>query len=214
MNQIIVCNGGYRTGSTVVFNIVRSLIKEQDLPFVAEGIANWLAEEYCRKRQKCPRILKIHSWFPDWECKKNVYFLYTYRNLLDVAASNLTISYGGDWSRVMAYLYLQKAQEELMRKRKDALLISYDDIFNDLAKVVQSIAHFLELTVESGIRNRIANDWSLESVKKKIVGLKGVEADSVTQFRANHISKITGGKPGGWKKVLTEDQARQVKEII
>jgi len=214
MNRVIVCNGGYRTGSTVIFNIIRSLVDRQDIGYTSEGTSNWLAEEYCRKENDCLKILKIHRWVPDWEGRENVQFIYTFRNLLDVAASNLTVSFGGEWSNVMAGLYMQKTQEEAMRERMDTLMISYDDIYSDLKKVVQSIARFLnfDITVEQG--EKISGEWSLEEVKKQIKGLRGLEANSLTQFRANHVSSKTEGRPGGWEDILTKEQAKQVRGMM
>jgi len=114
----------------------------------------------------------------------------------------------------MAGLYMQKTQEEAMRERMDTLMIPYDDIYSDLGKVVQSIARFLNFDITVEQREKISGEWSLEEVKKQIEGLRGLEANSLTQFRANHVSSKTEGRPGGWKDVLTEEQAKQVRGMM
>ena len=92
--RAIICNGGYRTGSTLSFNIVMKIVERTKLlginykfagPMPYKPVESFINLDPVFLTTKF--VIKSHEYTPD-VYPEDVKIIYTYRNPLAVAASN------------------------------------------------------------------------------------------------------------------------------
>lgn len=186
--KTVIVNGGYRTGSTLAFNIVQELLTRNEIPFFSGGHST--ADSIVPVKKKW-NIAKIHNHIqtervPDLEC------IYTYRHPCDVVASWL--SYGTSLEKA-----IKKAKTDMEVHPKIlesyCLKIQYDSMYENVEVWIRNIADHLGLRRNAQMVFCIANKLSPFNVKKFTDTLDTV--DEKTELRKNHIS-VNLGKPNSF----------------
>ena len=210
MSNVILHSGGYRTGSTVCFNIVRLLYKLKDI----KHDSRQYALDELRPRSKHARDvmfnIKIHHHMPKEPWK----VICTYRNPYDVAASlyarhlstneNAT-KHNFGCANVIESMHAQTQHLRKMLDHKNSLLIAYPDIL-DMRTAISKIAEYLNIDYSYGIRQAILEELNIDKVFNDMGKEDAKEADPVTQFRKHHVSHLTKGQSHGYKHLSLDLQ--------
>lgn len=160
--MIVVCCGMIRSGSTLQFNMARELIEaakcgvahgfisEDELSGTGRQLLEWAADRRFH-------VVKSHSIEPVATLSSGqVYLLYTFRDLRDVALSAKR-KWGLSGDQLMASLTKAVgAQTHLAESRHRVLEQRYEHITNDPAAAVEEIARFLAIPVTPERAQRIA----------------------------------------------------------
>ena len=162
-----------RSGSTLQYNIVRSLLENMKL---GKGHGYFDANEYVvPERQlkqwandKYYHVIKMHDLHPKAEEMTKsglVKICYIYRDIRDVAVSANNI-----WSDKGEKLIesLDKAIKIYydIKKIPNVPMQKYEDVVGNLPNAVKEIADFLNINPNEEVINVIVRDCSIESMKK------------------------------------------------
>lgn len=233
--SIIIVSGMIRSGSTLHYQIVKSLYEYLGIR-INTKYCNSIDElqefiTQCKKEdKKC--IAKIHFFSDEIEemlRTNNCKCLYIHRNILDVASSlvrktNHDISYHTNSLKtaIQGRVFYSNTQ--------NTLVSDYETMMESLEQEVAKIANFLFLDVDKNIVNKITSDLSLENQKNRIetqayqkhfLGSSSVWEtgkdlngsyilyNDISLLHKNHIT--SDGMPGRWKDVLSQEE---VKEIL
>jgi hypothetical protein len=222
---VVVCNGGYRTGSTVIYNICKLLFEynEKTNCRIDFGWLDLLKSDLIQNVPTDNYVVKTHVWFPK-EIKEHVKLIYSYRNPFDTVASMCFMHWNPDGPLVYKYEsdeHMAKAvswnirrqiNEAVDTKEKGvALMIPYDDII-DLKSAIKDIALHLNLEATPQIIEKISNDLNIEKIKRQ-VDTMGEKVLSGTQFRKCHISDQSRGASGGFLMLEENLQDIVIKEF-
>lgn len=200
MSNVIICNGGYRTGSTLSFNILRLLHKELDIECQSMGANPETVFNMVVNEEDWVCIAKVHHWNPpDTPTIKTVH---TKRSPYEVASSMQMLSKANkrpvDWDVAIQSLITAKELTEAMKAKSNALVIGYEKLmkypFLQICRVVNFLG--LEIPVGNMMMKRIIEETKVDNAIDVITDMKG-EACPVTQLRKYHIGKYKG-EPGLW----------------
>ena len=176
--------GPPRSGSTLVYNMMREIFPSK-------------------------KIFKVHSF------RKMCSFLTTvgtYRNPLDSIASSL-LRYGiekptdGDVQKEIEVFYAAGFNKipEMMNKN-NILMLKYEDFIENHDYIFNSLEDFMDITIETEIKERLKSKYAKEKIKEHIDELKqSQQKDSKGQWHLNHISEYKG-RPGYHREILTKKQ--------
>lgn len=214
--MLVVCCGMIRAGSTLQFNLARSLVE-----ITGSGCGQGFIEDPPRDRRlrrwcwdRTLHVVKMHTiadWMLDTETQGVIRFLYCHRNLYDVTASakrKFHMPSYEIWKHLDHALLLHR---ELMI-RPNAIIQRYDQLIEDPSKCLSGLASALNLVLNSSIRSEILDACSLDQAKAMQETLK-LDTDSgsdestklfdlITLIHRNHISE-TNGEDGTWHGDLT-----------
>lgn len=196
--MLIVCNGMMRSGSTLQYNLVRSLIEKQGIGVgqgfvsvqswseIKEQLLNWSIDNKAH-------VIKTHDILPfseeDQFLEENVKFFYVYRDIRDVAIS-MSRKLNQDIRSLLNLLDKQVEVFEHMQAMKSAYIQKYENLVLDLEGATNEIAYVLNLDVEQLTLQEIADEWKAENVKKtKIKDLK-----KRTKFARAHQKVLRSAK--------------------
>jgi len=159
----IVISGGWRTGSTVMFNLVKDL-------------TGWPGEGAESPSSKVNRVYKIHAYTGD-EIK-----IHTYRDYDSAAKSMRRVGFDDDKIiRCICWNYLT----DQMNLKSGVFCIDYNDLINNPLEVFLSTEIYLDsLFIKT---NDIDYNYYTRIYQLPLTQ-NLTEADSVTQYRTNHIS--------------------------
>lgn len=211
MGKIIVCNGGYRTGSTLSFNIVRLLHEQANIECESIGanaatVLNMIDEE----ELLC--IAKVHHWSPP--DIPSIKTLHTIRCPYEVSASmvQLSASHGRpvDWDKAIEALKTAKELTKAMEAKSNALVIDYESLMNSPVESILKIAYFLDIEVSGWAVKMIEDETSVNKAIDRIMNMEA-EACPTTQLRKNHIGKYKG-TPGLWD--LPPEIVERIREEV
>ncbi len=213
----VFCCGMIRSGSTLQYQMAMQLVETtgsgKALGYAsAEGFGDLFARHGADGGLA---VVKCHDWIPaaaDLVRKGRGRLIYISRDLRDVAAS-MARKKGYGLRELLASRELQRAIENhhAWRACGDWHAARYEQVVNDLASEVNAIARHLGLAIEPAIRDRIAEDLSLDAQRSRIAAraatqdrrlgrmLDGTAIDSQTLLHADHI---TSGSAGGWRDSL------------
>lgn len=152
--KIILISGLKRSGSTLCFNIVRSILKFNDINFTTE---------FCKDIHDFREILDAHNSSDVLLCKthsfkvveyakshhSDVSNLTTYRNLDEIAASGIAMF---NWTNENALICLDKMVNEWEYAKKRNLLgelISYKSLNVDIKKTTDRIYKYLNMDISN-----------------------------------------------------------------
>lgn len=196
--RIIIVNGGYRTGSTVVYNLARQLLHYQVGPARVrqENLPARLIDELV---EVSPELLvpgqhwliKCHNYLPPPGAgDEGVAYLFTHRETRSTAASMLRMGFPP--AKLLAYLaenHRTESSEWSVRQKSRLLPISHQEIRDQLGLVVRWVHETLGMTLVPEQLAAIAHDLSLPVVRSRLAAMpEGLEADPATEFRRNHIT--------------------------
>ncbi len=142
--MIIVCNGGYRTGSTLVYGICIEMAKQTGLEVVTgvkdhQLILDCLLSE--EKETNIIHVFKSHNWLPP--IASTALTIYTRRHYLDVYASFEKFKKHNkiDFD-VIDNLIEENRRRKFMINRK-ALTLDYEDFYEHILWLVGTIHGFV-----------------------------------------------------------------------
>jgi hypothetical protein len=220
--RIVICNGGYRTGSTTVYNICKLLIEKSNKALKSSLYPESYMKELVESEPAIWHNCKIHNWIPDI-ITPYVKIIHSYRNPFDSAASwysryqcgerhgLFTTGNQFDIEKIISFNLKQVESIKLNKKIKSSLLIPYNEILC-LEKVVSKISKYLELDTDDKTIDEISNKLDINKIKAFSHEMKE-DHDSKTQFRKWHVSKHTSGNPEGYKNMPEEMTSRLIEEF-
>lgn len=180
-----------------------------------------------------PRIFRLHllhDWLPE-SITKETKIIYCYRNPKDVSVSYFhhtkffkQIYDGFEFESFDEFFqhymsnnplhygtWIQHVRNWLPhRNDPNVLFVSYEDMVEELPRVIRQIAKFLEVSVSEERVDEIANNSSFSSMKKDDRLNRKDLGENIVDMKKDFIRK---GKVGDWKNTLTENQARVLDEL-
>lgn len=211
--MIVVVNGGYRTGSTVVYNIIGCLVEKAGIGRRA-GLKD--KSEVNRLIQASPEatvVAKSHTWYPKESVPGHVRVVYTYRqDIRDCVASVLLIK---PWTSAKALENLVMTQCALTKHMSsfegDAKVLSleYSGFYRNNDDLAKRLAAFLQLDLTEADVLTVASQWTIEEVLTKMRTMEG-EMHSPSELRKNHVSAFQG-RNGYWESILTAEQIAMIE---
>jgi len=175
-NMLVVCNGMIRSGSTMQYNLVRTLLEKQNIgrangffdnsnyPLTEDQIDQWVNDDYYH-------VIKMHDLHPRIErIAKNeksdiLKICYIYRDIRDVAAS-AKIKWNLEGKNLIASLNRTIYNYYKIKEIKNILFQRYETVITSLSQSVKEIANFLNINLEEEIINRVANECLIVNLKK------------------------------------------------
>lgn len=188
----IIQFGPPRTGSTLVWNAIRTVCAGQEIP----------------KRHHLSLLHRSPL------CRAS--FVCTVRNPLDIVASMLGVSdLAPNPSSISEKLTeLQRygmADAVWLANRPRVLVLRYEDFYGDFDQLFHSIESFLGRTASASARHRFEKRFCIEEVRRRAAALGGFHRfDEADQIHGRHISKQSG-RPGYHVDVLNEADIRRIR---
>lgn len=177
--MLILCNGMIRSGSTIQYNLVMSLVERRG---IGEGIGfiddeakvtGETLERYAKSDQIF--VAKSHHPLPQIKpfCERGEAVLcFTYRHLLDVAGSAKT-KFDWPWEMVIAGINDGIKVHEMARSLPNSIIQEYEQFTSSLEAAVADLDHRLALGATAELRREIAEEYSIGKVIEKIETLRG-----------------------------------------
>lgn len=177
--MLIACNGMFRAGSTLQYNLVCSLVEKMGLG----ERKGYLSYEQLSERKEeiiqwseSPSLIafKSHAILPnaaELVEANSMRICYIYRDIRDVAVSmKRTFKIEGEklWKLLdkatAAYFKLKEIDGVIWQK--------YEEAIADLSATVKTLAMALNLNPSEGLIAEIAAEWSIENAHKVIANLE------------------------------------------
>jgi hypothetical protein len=199
--KMVWCCGNYRSGSTLIYRIIKSLLKEAGYNSIYS-------------------TTKVHQ---DWMEKFNERDLsvYSYRDMRDVMASffyrdkvnfETFRDHTGAGRNVVEFIKWMIDYDDFIKSYErenpsKVIIFKYEeDIINKNFNLVESIRDFL-LILDDRHSQGIAEKLSFENSKRISDSL--TQHDQSTQLHPNHLKD---GKPNKYKEAFTEDQLKKINQ--
>lgn len=221
----IFCCGMQRSGSTLQFQLTAQLVETAGLGKRVEWVK---PERFSKLRKQLAaepswKVFKIHVC-TDKMAKEfyrdNAIGVYTYRDLRDVFVSTMR-KYERSFDDLFASDFLDDCLEQYRRwtTLPHVLTAKYEEMISNLPAEVERLASHLGITLRAEVYRQIADEHSLARQKERIDEtikhgdlregvVKGMFYNPVTNLHTNHIHE---GAIGGWKEVLSREQARCIE---
>ena len=180
-----------RSGSTLVFNIMRELFPMK-------------------------KIFKVHTFRSMCRQMKVVV---TYRHPLDCIASSI-IRYKKEPTQEELARQVRMFNEQglldlvKIKKMPNILMLKYEDYVNDFEYIFNHFENFFNITVSQEKRSELTAKYKIENVEKMIKNQKGdsfADIDKKTQLHGNHISKYKGAS-NYYEEFFQPEQIKFLKE--
>ena len=199
--QMVWCCGNYRSGSTLVYRIIKSLLKKTG-------------------NDSIYATMKVHQ---DWMEKFNEQDLsiYSYRDIRDAMASffyrdkvdfETFRDHTGAGRSVIEFMKWMIDYDDFIKsyeqKNPDKVIVfKYEeDILGKNFQLVESVRDFL-LILDDRYSSEIAEKLSFKNSKRISDTL--IQHDQSTQLHPNHLKD---GKPEKYKEAFTEEQMEQINQ--
>lgn len=208
--DIVICGIG-RSGSTLVYNLVKSILIEK-----IRANKAYYGQEYeyieLLKKTEYNRIYKTHNFsviLKQRIDKKQTLGFFTHRNLLDIIASMIQKEWIKDIeafvSKGILASYVYTAI--FYAKTANINIIAYDDLMHNKLNVIHQIATALQIELSASFIQQLDNSTEVSKIKQKINSLQFEKygdnlVDLTTGFHSNHINNPNNGK---WKNVITDE---------
>lgn len=195
--MIILCNGMMRSGSTLQYNIVKGLLEKNHKSYVSLGFYdkdkienNFNDLELKSKEQDLIYLIKSHD-YSKLNQLKNVRVIYSYRNLMDVAAS-IKRKFEKKGSSLIAELELSIINYNQIYSSKNLLVQPYEELINSLRACIEEINDFIDLEKKDSIINKVLYDNSPEIILKTQNKNKNIKSFKSFLFRKSmSLTKVT-----------------------
>jgi len=199
--MIYVCAGMYRSGSTWLYNAVRLILQNANVPDLAAGLIS--DKEQLLKHKNS--VIKTHNFEPDL-VKRESLVLTSHRDLRDIAGS-LVRKFNSD-------LPIKQLRETVESHAQWAPIAAYDlryeDLLSDKPGQIKKLAQALRLPATAQAQLRY------ESISEAIDNEQFADGrataqryDSVNLLHAGHI---TDGRHGSWKDTLTPQVVTEIEQ--
>lgn len=189
LSKIVYCDGMPRSGSTLLFNIMRHvLLSDPDCR---------LSSGWVRQARHLPRapiyLVKTHGLYPidAWRAWR---IAYSYRDPRDAL-----VSAQRKFGDVPSISTLRKWVQDFAFAKKNAnLMIRYETLIEDVPGTVTRIADLLERPVDV---QKIIDDLPSDGQATDF-------PDQITLYHANHRTRTAKGE---WRTILSPELQSQIK---
>lgn len=217
--MLLICNGMYRSGSTLQYNLVKGLVESSHLgegeSFFSASDVNRMKETFSEwENDNVYHVIKMHDVYPYLNNSSDkIKVFYIYRDLRDVATSlieKLNLEQDGLIEMLDAAV---SSSEEIMR-HPGTYSQQYERVLNDLHVALYEISSCLNIPINKEVLDKIVNECSIESVEMRLqkqpillkimyyflkkIGKQIIKYDRDSLIHYNHISK-NRGSIGSWK---------------
>lgn len=211
--DIVVC-GIQRSGSTLLFNIIQEVLKEN----------NRTIDPYFEEERKYKEILhneistlvkKNHTYLPlvakRIKKKKSIGF-FTHRDIRDIIISHIQLGWIDEIEHWIANYKIKNMMNNalLYASTPNMHIISYEKLVHARPEVIEEVSNILGATLTLEAKGRILENTSLHEMRKKAA--KSVDYNGKNhnnQLMENHIAD---GKTGKWKEWLSKDKIFRLSE--
>ena len=225
MAEWIVCCGMIRSGSTLQYQIAKSIVE-------TTGIGRALGYY---KQQDFMNLLKQHADENIWFVVKNHWhftipaeyssdkfrFIYCYRDFRDIAISLMKKEQMTFDFFINAFDFNTPLEQYKKWISEDRIYISrYEKFVEDIKSEVEGIASFLGIQLTQDKISKIALNHSLENQKKYLHKISetntldekyGYQLDGNSLMHTNHINS---GKVNQWKNELTSFEIEKLQRKV
>lgn len=208
--DIVVC-GMPRSGSTLLFNILREIVRidldKSDGFFTTD-------KQYALviKSERSYIVKKTHnlSWIiiKRIKKKKSIGF-FTHRDIRDIFVSMMQIGWIKDFKTFLNYHLPRIINIALIYAGvKNMHIYSYEQLINNKIEILKNLQTILNIKLDENSIAKILKKTSIDETNKKVSKLaKNQEYDPSSHIHRNHIRDAKIGK---WKDKLTEYQIKLI----
>lgn len=200
--MIYIANGGYRTGSTFVFAVMKA-VYDQNEKIYSKGVLTH--DDILKLDPNEDWLIKSHNWLPPLDT--GIRSIYSRRYFLDVYSSLEKV-------RPHSPMIIQDSLTEILEEKRrekymlrlnpaQCLTLEYRDMFNDEIWAVQKIAAYLEMSVDP---LPIIEKWGSQAAYDFT---RNLPINNTTAYTRNHISDTP--YPGNFILNLT---TQEIKEVV
>lgn len=218
----LVVNGGYRTGSTVAYNVVRELLDRIGLRHDSRLLGHpHKVEDRLDEYERGPgwRVYKSHVWVPSGARHvPGLRVIHTTRNPYDMAGSALR--HTDRWLDVVCEVQRQATLAQYHRRaallqvlRPPPLVLEYETYYRRPLERIRDIASHLGLDVPDQVIQDVHTATCIERAMDLQDGLSPGEQDDATLIQARHVGDERG-RPGSGRRQLTDEQVQSVHDAI
>jgi hypothetical protein len=188
--QLILCAGMPRSGSTWLYNSLRSLLSAARKNFYACWIEDFDPTKVCATDIA---LLKVHHPDPALALRADAVFS-SYRDVRDVAASAVSMGWAIDTASTLQFARTAVNCHRFWARSAE-IDVGYEDIVNEPVKTLLALADCLEFEIDEKRIVEIAAE--LNRAKAPLEG----RYDPVTLLHANHRND---GRSQRWRDTLTD----------
>ena len=193
MNKLIVVSGGFRTGSTVVFNLCRELMLKKNPACESGGVPLLIAMERVLETDYVLKAHNVHTPFTE-----KILHVHTVRDPLEVAVSLKLLRERlqkapfptSGWFSIIQKVRDAMECTSILKRRGGVAFIEYEAILSSLIGVATSIARFLDVDLGPRGIAKIVRKYTLQEVTEYCDKID--EVCEVTQYRQVHIGPYQG----------------------
>ena len=214
IKDIVVC-GMQRSGSTLLFNIVNEVLKQnehkQDTFFEEEMLYKKLLQQ-----ELSTVVKKNHTYLPmvAKRVRKGLSIgFFTHRDIRDVIVSSIQkgwLNNVEEWVESERIRYMAN-NALLYAKTPNMNVISYQKLMNDKESVIREVADALKISLSESDIADIYQRTSIESTKKKLAAIP--EEKKLFYADQLHKNHIADGKSGKWVDNLSQDEIGVINEL-
>lgn len=208
---MVIINGGYRTGSTLAYNLAGRLAELSGIGIRKGGIDGAALDKILNQEEGS--VYKTHNWKPVGEIPPSISVIYTHRDMKDCIASVLTIRPDYPQELIKPLVENQCALTSYMLRNykghERVLVIAYEQFHADAVHFAAEIASFLKLNLPDAIISSVGHEWSVPEVKRRAESIISMEPK--TELRKGHVSKFNG-ENGYWREVLDDQMINMIDE--
>ena len=224
--MIVLCTGMARSGSTWSFNACKGVIESAFPNMTALGLygesVRTIIETDGGKSDHI--VLKCHHVADDGsrtlierqQCK----LIYTYREPCAAAASGIAV-FGHSFEFMVATIRQSLEFLDYQRRVGDPLVVSYVELDRSPRRAIRRIADHLDASLNEDAIGEIDRNCSREELGKIATMLESFDPSEVnrdepspyhrrTLIHRNHLRQ----RDAGWRGVLTDQQAEQIREVM
>jgi hypothetical protein len=220
---VVIC-GMYRSGSTLVAQLVKGLLETQSKPVTisSNGLGSTAEEMHARAADANQIwIAKVHrraKRYGDSLPDNGAIYFYTYRDMRDAVASawrknRLQIGDSDRSSKALeSFIKDQIKAGKTFEACKNLWIGQYEDFIHSLEDLVTQLAETLKINASPQLIKKLVSAARPSEQLKRVNELKrGNNAVRASTFiTSNHI---TDGREGAWKETLTVAEAQLAETL-
>lgn len=223
--MIILCTGMYRSGSTWSFNVVKSIVQENDPNATMYSDFTKSIQKTIEKKIKQfdNIVLKCHDLdeFGKSLVRHNcVKVIYTYRNPMEAITSGMQI-FNKKFKDALTMVKNSFELLQFQKKYENVCLIPYNEITNDSFLTVKKLSKHIDINLDEEKLKKIDAIFQRKKMKELVNGISKevnsiVDIDhtfynKINLFHRNHIRE-DDALP--WEEYLTQDQKEEIRKTL
>lgn len=191
--ELILCNGMQRSGSTWLFNVVRLIVSENTA--ASEFAAGWHLDS---PTLKAVSVLKVHGVRMDLLSRARI-VLYSYRDIRDAIASRRRI-WGTPPTMELANAWVSEC--DFFEDRAD-FVMRYESMITDPTGTVSQVANTLGYSVDS------------QSIVEQVAALPNPGEGHGVHHPVSllHRGHVTNGKPMQFREELPDSLLAEIERV-